>query len=67
MPFTYWDNSNLFNRMLDTCDNLRDGTGGLERGHRLDVRLNFKAMYEFARVRVGRWRGPSLSARFRLV
>jgi hypothetical protein len=44
----FWDNSNLFARMQETCDD-RDG-GGLEPGHRLDARINFRAMFEFARA-----------------
>ena len=46
----FWDNSNLFARAQDTADDVRKGTGGLEIGHRLDVRLNFKAIFEFARA-----------------
>src|SRR5437870_5466773 len=42
----FWDHSNLFARMQDTCDD-REG-GGLEPGHRLDARLSFPAMFEFA-------------------
>lgn len=44
----FWDNSNLFHRLQDTCDDAKGG--GLEPGHRLDVRLNFKATLEFARA-----------------
>jgi hypothetical protein len=42
----FWDHSNLFARMQDTCDDRKGG--GLEPGHRLDARLSFPTMYEFA-------------------
>jgi uncharacterized LabA/DUF88 family protein len=45
----FWDNSNLFARMQDTCDDRKDGTG-LEAGRRLDARLNFRNIFEFARA-----------------
>jgi hypothetical protein len=49
----FWDNSNLFLRLQDTADDVRSGTGGLEVGHRLDVRINFKAMRECPTLCVG--------------
>lgn len=42
----FWDQSNVFARMQDTCDD-RQG-GGLEPGHRLDARISFPQLYEFA-------------------
>jgi uncharacterized LabA/DUF88 family protein len=42
----FWDNSNLFARMQDTCED-RDGNGE-EPGHRFDARIKFTAMFEFA-------------------
>lgn len=42
----FWDHSNVFARMQDTCDD-RQG-GGLEPGHRLDARLAFPKLFEFA-------------------
>jgi uncharacterized LabA/DUF88 family protein len=43
----FWDHSNLFIRAQSTAD---DGNGGgLEPGHRLDVRLSFANVFEFAR------------------
>jgi NYN domain len=42
----FWDNSNLFARTQDTCDD-RAG-GGEEPGHRLDVRIRFTSMFDFA-------------------
>jgi hypothetical protein len=42
----FWDQSNIFHRAQDTCD---DGQGsGKEPGHRFDLRLNFQAIYDFA-------------------
>lgn len=43
----FWDHSNLFARMQDTCED-KDGNG-LEPGHRLDARLSFPALFDFAR------------------
>jgi uncharacterized LabA/DUF88 family protein len=45
----FWDNSNLFHRAQDTCDNRKDGTG-LEPGRRWDLRLKFPALFDFARA-----------------
>lgn len=42
----FWDHSNLFARMQDTCED-REGHG-LEPGHRFDARLSFPALFEFA-------------------
>jgi uncharacterized LabA/DUF88 family protein len=42
----FWDNSNLFARAQDTCDD-RKGRG-LEPGHRLEARLSFPKIYDFA-------------------
>jgi hypothetical protein len=44
----FWDNSNLFARMQDTCDD-RSGSGK-EPSHRFHARLSFPAMFEFARA-----------------
>ncbi|MFZ2112926.1 MAG: NYN domain-containing protein [Solirubrobacteraceae bacterium] len=41
----FWDHSNLFCRAQDTCDGKK---GGLEPGHRLDARLSFQKVYDFA-------------------
>jgi hypothetical protein len=42
----YWDHSNLFVRMGDTCD---DGKGaGIELGHRREARLSFPALFRLA-------------------
>ncbi len=41
----FWDHSNLFCRAQDTCDGKKDG---LEPGHRLDARLSFQKIYDFA-------------------
>lgn len=43
----FWDNSNLFHRAQDTCDNRRGM--GREPGHRFDLRLQFLALFDFAR------------------
>jgi hypothetical protein len=43
----FWDHSNLFARMQDTCDDRKGG--GEEVGHRLDARLSFPAVFNFAR------------------
>ena len=43
----FWDHSNLFARMQDTCDD-RQG-GGIEPRHRLDARLSFPRAFDFAR------------------
>jgi len=44
----FWDHSNLFSRARDTCE---DRTGiGREPGHRYEARLNFLAMFDFARA-----------------
>ncbi|MEX2032712.1 MAG: NYN domain-containing protein [Dehalococcoidia bacterium] len=48
MVHIFWDQSNVFARMQDTCDD-REG-GGLEPGRRLAARLNFQALFEFARA-----------------
>lgn len=42
----FWDNSNLFARMQDTCDDRKGG--GKELGHRLDARVKFTSMFDFA-------------------
>lgn len=42
----FWDHSNLFARAQDACDD-RQG-GGREPGHRLDARLHFKKVLDFA-------------------
>lgn len=42
----FWDQSNLFARMQDTCDD-REGDG-IEPGHRLAARLSFPRLFEFA-------------------
>lgn len=42
----FWDNSNLFARAQDTCDD-REG-GGQEPGHRYDLRIRFTSMFDFA-------------------
>jgi hypothetical protein len=42
----FWDNSNLFARAQDTCDD-RKGRGK-ERGHRSEARLNFRRIFDFA-------------------
>lgn len=47
MAHIFWDNSNLFARMRATCDDPNAGEG-LEPGHRLDARLRFTSMFEFA-------------------
>ena len=42
----FWDHSNLFVSAREACD---DGEGGgFEPGHRLDVRVSFPKIYEFA-------------------
>lgn len=43
----FWDHSNLFIRAQSTGDDSHGG--GLEPGHRLDVRLSFTNVFEFAR------------------
>src|SRR6266508_695804 len=42
----FWDHSNLFARMQDTCDD-RQG-GGIEPGYRLAARLSFPRVFDFA-------------------
>ena len=42
----FWDHSNLFHSAQDACDDC--GGGGLEPGHRTDVRLDFQKLYDFA-------------------
>ena len=42
----FWDHSNLFARAQDACDD-RQG-GGRDPGHRLDARLHFKKVLDFA-------------------
>jgi len=44
----FWDNSNVFARAQDTCDD-RQG-GGIEPGEHTNVRINFRGMFEFARA-----------------
>ena len=44
----FWDHSNAFARMQDTCDDRRGS--GIEPGHRLDARLSFPRLFEFAAV-----------------
>ena len=43
----FWDNSNLFHSAQDACDDVKSG---YERGHRLDARLHFRNVYEFAKA-----------------
>jgi NYN domain-containing protein len=43
----FWDHSNVFARMQDTCDDRKGG--GLEPGHRWDARVSFPALFELAR------------------
>ena len=43
----FWDNSNLFARAQDTCDDQKTGTG-LEPGQRWNARLSFPQLFEFA-------------------
>jgi hypothetical protein len=42
----FWDHSNVFARMQDTCDD-RNG-GGLEPGQRLAARISFPRLFQFA-------------------
>ncbi|HEX2057999.1 MAG TPA: NYN domain-containing protein [Actinomycetota bacterium] len=42
----FWDHSNLFYSALDACDD-KNG-GGFEPGHRMDARLDFPKLYDFA-------------------
>jgi hypothetical protein len=42
----FWDNSNLFISAQDACDDRKGG--GKEPGHRLDVRLHFDHVLQFA-------------------
>lgn len=43
----FWDHSNIFLSALDACDCPKHKTG-FERGHRLDARVHFQRMFEFA-------------------
>jgi hypothetical protein len=42
----FWDHSNVFARMQDTCDD-REG-GGIEPGRRLSARISFPRLFDFA-------------------
>jgi hypothetical protein len=42
----FWDHSNVFFSALDACDD--EETGGFEPGHRMDARVHFRKMYDFA-------------------